>query len=890
MSDAEGKAMQIRLSVTSARDAGRDGAGGPDGVDAAVTAAAGTPFGAAAGALRALAGVPDGLFFAGPVPVREEMPLGLPPLLDGAALTIGAPGVPTTLPGGLELHVVGGPDAGGVHLIAPPAPGGEPVRIAIGRGADAPVRIEDPDLSRLHAELLVTADWVRLRDAGSTNGTALDGVPVGSDSVLLLPDALVRLGETTLTLRVAHQTLEAEPDRLGRLRVRAARRVRVPLPKPRIDLPPRPSNRGLPAARRRAAAAFDQAKAAAETQIAAALAAEAGLRRDRHPDLAALLTTAIRPGPGLWTRDPEQPGFLDLRLGTARIASRVTVGSGPKTFRPRVPAAPVTVDLEEAGVLGLVGPRPQLAGLGRSLAAQLAAGCAPRDLELVVLCGDDPQAWRWTRWLPHLAPQDGQDCRALVGLDPRQAAARIAELSARLSAREGLPGPRSALAGSSADAHALPRWRGRRTVLILDPAAALVGAHGMQRLLNEGPDAGVYAIVLAERPAQLPDATGAMATLGGDVHTRVRLELPDLPALDNVIADLASPEWAERFGRAVAPLRESDGFGTPQLPEEARLLALLDLDLLTPAKLGARWAAQPKDADVTFGADDHGAVTADLTGQHVLIGGASGSGVSEALRSLTCALAAVNRPEHLRIALISGGRGPSLADAANLPHVDVHLNPDSSPDALRKLLDQVEAEVDHRARVAARGEAAEDGPAEAGAAVRTQPRMLVAVDGFDRLAADHPWFAKGLADLARDGREHGLHVAVGLTLEDAQAIRLLDGELCDEAQIRLALRTHGAEESRKLVSLPGAVSLRADTPGRGHLALPDGRVLPIQAPRIGGRMPSSASSRASVASIPWAELGAPVPRRSPDSSSGGMPNGPTDLALFVETVRRAATR
>ncbi|MGH3417624.1 MAG: FtsK/SpoIIIE domain-containing protein, partial [Actinocrinis sp.] len=547
-----------------------------------------------------------------------------------------------------------------------------------------------------------------------------------------------------------------------------------------------------------------------ETQIAAALAAEAALRRDRHPDLAALLTTAIRPEPNLWARDPDAPGLLDLRLGTARIASRVTVGNGPKTFRPRVAAAPVTVDLEAAGVLGLVGPRPQLTGLARSLVAQLAATCSPRDLELVVLCGDDPRAWRWTRWLPHLTPQDGQDCRALVGLTPAQTTARIAELIDLIGDRQ-----------QSAPADPGRRRQGRRTVVVVDPASGLIGEPGLQGVLNQGPEVGVYAIVLASRPAQLPDATGAMATLSGDVNTRVRLERPDLPALDNIIADLASADWAERFGRAIAPLREeADGFGVPQLPEEARLLALLDLDLLTPAKLGARWSARPAQAKLVVGADDHGPVRADLTGQHILVGGASGSGVSETLRAIACGLAAVNRPEHLRITLISGGAGPSLAACAGLAHVDTHLSAESASDKLRALLDGIEAEVERRVRAVGRS-----APVNAGPDAPSRPRMLVVVDGFDRLAADHPWFAKGLAAAARDGRDHDLHVAVGVTLEDAHAVRLLDGDLCDEAQIRLALRTHGAEESRKLISLPSAVSVRADNPGRGHLALPDGRVL-----------------------------------------------------------------
>jgi S-DNA-T family DNA segregation ATPase FtsK/SpoIIIE len=855
--------MQIRLSVTSSR--GSDiAAGASVAVDVTVGAAAGTPFGAAVGPLRALAGPADTSFYCGAESVTDDMVLGLPPLLDGAVLTTEAAGAQVAPLGGPEVHIVGGPDAGGVHLLAPPAPGSPAVRIAIGRGTDAVIRIDDPDLSRLHAELLVTADWVRLRDMGSTNGTTLDGMPVGADPVLLPPDTLVRLGETTLALRASRQPLETEPDRLGRLRVHTERVPVAPIPSPRVELPPRPSARGLPGVRRRAATAFEQAKAEAETRIGAAVAAEAALRRERHPDPAALLTAAIRPGPGLWSRDPDLPGALELRLGTARIASKVAVVSGPKTFRPRVAAAPITVDLQEAGVLGLVGPRsgptgPGLDGLARALVAQLAATCAPSDLELVVLCGSTPEAWDWVRWLPHLTPQDGQDCRALVGLDQRQIAARLAELDDRVSAREGAHG-----------------WKGRRTVVVIDPASALLGTHAMRRLLADGPKAGVYFVVLASRPAQLPDATGAMVVLGGEVNTRLRLERPESPALDGVIADLVSARWAERFARALAPLRESDRFGAPQLPEEARLLPLLDLDLLTPAKLAASWDRPKADSDpagmfaVTLGTDDHGAVSADLTEQHILVGGVSGSGVSETLRSIVCALAAVQPPGRLRLVLLSGGRGPSLADCAELPHVETHLQ-DVTPDSLRDLLDRLEAEVEDLADAASAG-----------------PRLLVAIDGFERLAAEHPWFAKALGAIARDGRVHGVHLAIGISLDDTEAVRLLESDVCDEAQIRIALRTHGPEESRRLVSLPAAAAVRADTPGRGRLALPDGRVLAIQAPRISGRMPSSVTARASVVRTPWTELGSPPQRRAAEPAAARQ--GPTDLALFVETARRAAGR
>lgn len=903
--------MQIRLSVTTPHPA-RSGSDSVQSAhrpvaDLAIDCAAGTAFSAVATALRNLAGLgPADQFFAGLDPVPDTAVLGLSPLLDGTLLTAGRPG-PASLPAvGLEVHVTGGPDAGGVHVLTAPRPGREPLSVTIGRGPDATIRIDDPDLSRLHAELLITPDWVRLRDRGSTNGTTVGAAAVGEEPVLLPPDTLVRLGETSLELRVGSGRLDCEPDRLGHLKVRTVRRAGRALPSVHVELPPRPSNKGLPAARRRAVMEFDQAKAQAETRIAAALAAEAEARVEQSPDPAALLTQALRPGPGLWSRERRSPDLLTVRLGTARIGSLVTVtaqaggqgsggpGSGgpgpadsspPRTFRPRLPAAPVAVDLAEAGVLGLVGARPALDGLARGLVAQLAALCAPSDLEIVLLAPNGSGQWEWLRWLPHLFPQDGQDCRVLVGHDALQTSMRLTELVGRIAARE---------AEARSVGRAPGRWSGRRTVVIFDPASDLLDERGAQRVLCDGPDVGVYSIVLASRAHELPDATGAMAVIGGEVHTRLRLERPDQPVLDGVIADQVSTAWAERLGRALAPLREADGFDAPALPEEVRLLALLDLDLLTPAKLTARWTAQPYSSTLAFTSDDHGPVRLDLAGQHVLVGGAPGAGVSESIRSIVCGLAAVNRPEYLRIALVSDrssaasqGGPASLSPCAALPHVDVHLAADSPAESLRKLLDQIQHELKRRRDTQPPNARFQASPAN--------PRMLVAVDSLEQFG-DHPWFVQGLGEVARDGRDLGLNVAVGITLDTAQSMRLLEDGLCDGAQIRLALRTLGPAESRRLISLPLSSALRPDTPGRGHLALPDGRVLPVQRARISGRMASSAAARATVTRLPWADLGSPAVRRALESSTGAVgtaataATGPTDLALLAETISRATTR
>ncbi|WP_236569663.1 FHA domain-containing protein, partial [Streptomyces sp. MBT59] len=329
------------------------------------------------------------------------------------------------------------------------------------------------------------------------------------------------------------------------------------------------------------------------------------------PDPAAVLLTALGPGPRLWERHPAHPEALVVRLGT--------------TDRAEVPAVPVTVGLREAGSLGLAGPRARLAGLARATVAQLAALHSPFDLEIVLISTDRSRPleerrreWSWLGWLPHLRPTHGQDCRLLLAYDREQAEVRAAELVRRLD--EGPLGPgwphldRAAVAGA-ARAHTGPH-----TVVVLDgdPGTAFL-RETTARLAGAGAAAGIHLICLAETPAASPTSPvaatyeaacrgsiafrecGAVAMLSGDVATALRLlrTAGGQAAGHGTVAavDAVSAAWAERFGRALAPLREEGSAAlagrptTAALPPSARLLDELGLARATPASLMARWAS-----------------------------------------------------------------------------------------------------------------------------------------------------------------------------------------------------------------------------------------------------------------------------------------------------------
>ncbi|MER6104289.1 FHA domain-containing protein [Streptomyces sp. NPDC001832] len=670
--------MQIRLTVL----APRSGQTPARACDVLVTAPPGTALATVASNLAAAVLGPDGspgsgavLLFAG----RERLDaqrcvLGEPPLVDGAVLSLQVPGEDEAANDAVpaQLHVIAGPDAGGVHLLH----GGQ---IRIGRSADADVPLDDPDVSRLHCTVTVSADGlVSVADLGSTNGTLLDGTEVRDRPVRLKPGALLRLGESTLRLTSGARTptLATAPDGEGHLRVSGTagaaaadggfaeeygsghgyapaagagpaasvgpgkggwadtRRQSPSESSPRFPDDGTPRRGGIGAWARRLAGnkgepvheptPDDTGAAEPPFPAAASPAAPSGSAAESSwPDPAAVLLTALGPGPRLWERGTAHPEALVVRLGT--------------TDRAELPSVPVTVGLREAGSLGLAGPRARLAGLARWAVAQLAVLHSPADLEIVLISTDRARSaderrreWTWLGWLPHLRPMHGQDCRLLLAYDREQAVARTTELVRRLD--DGPLGPDWASLDRSAVAEAAGQYSGPYTVVIVDgdPGSTLLREH-TARLAVAGAAAGIHLICLAETPAATPSSPvaatyeaacqasiafrecGAVAMLSGDVATALRLlRTADGRAAGHgtvAVVDAVSAHWAERFGRALAPLLTEGSATAPgrtasaALPPTTRLLEELGLARATPASLMARWAST---ADARPGATVHG--------------------------------------------------------------------------------------------------------------------------------------------------------------------------------------------------------------------------------------------------------------------------------------------
>ncbi len=92
----------------------------------------------------------------------------------------------------IHIEVLSGPNARQVVDCVGP-------EVRVGTGKHADLVLFDPAVSRHHLTLKIEADAIRVIDAGSRNGTTLDGVRVLD--AFARPDSLVAIGATTFRIR-----------------------------------------------------------------------------------------------------------------------------------------------------------------------------------------------------------------------------------------------------------------------------------------------------------------------------------------------------------------------------------------------------------------------------------------------------------------------------------------------------------------------------------------------------------------------------------------------------------------------------------------------------------------------------------------------------------------
>ncbi|MGH9209960.1 MAG: FtsK/SpoIIIE domain-containing protein [Acidimicrobiales bacterium] len=819
----------------------------------------------------------------------------------------------------------------------------------IGRAPGCKVVLPDPTISKRHASLVVDADGdITVEDHGSHNGTWIGEDPV-VEPTSLDEGTVLRLGALQMEVRPVRsddRLVTIDPLRhataAGTIPFNRPPRPASPPPPDEFRPPKPPQNAqskvplgllgilapilfaGVMFAVMKSpqfllfagltplmgiAGAIDSKRRGRKTdrnekdrfrreiaefrdKLASTVEQERGRQDGVYPDPTEIMRRVTLPTTSLWERRPGHPDFLQLRAGVGDVPWSPPIGDVgrtaevPEELREALAEAallrdaPVPVDLSGGGAVGIVGDRPAALALARSLVSQAAALHGPADLPVMVLAsGEAGPSWDWAKWLPHT--RDASGAGRMLSDDP--------ELSGRMvEARLRAFGPSDRAARTSL---ATGPPVGPTLLVVVDDESLTEGRKAPTRSLLRG-DAGLVAgIVIASRAERLPALCTTVIDMV-DADGRADLALPQQGQrisgfLAGGMADDVARECARLMARFEDPELDLVGAG---LPASIRLLPLLDMQECTAEAVLSRWKAgglDPRPAG-PVGVAENGIFSVDFVadGPHGLVGGTTGAGKSELLRTMVAGLAASADPDHLTFVLIDFKGGSAFDECAKLPHT-VGMVTDLDEHLAERALRCLEAELKHRERVL-RAAAAIDLPdyLRNNPGGEPMPRLLVIIDEFATLKAELPNFIDALVGVAQRGRSLGVH----MLLATQRPQGAISDNIKANTNLRIALRVQEKTDSVDVIDVADAAAIPRTSPGRAYVRLGPGEVVAIQTALSTGSRNEASLAHVDVAPFVYGPAARPPVMPPPGGDGSGDDDGPTgdtDLTVLVEAIEEA---
>jgi len=273
------------------------------------------------------------------------------------------------------------------------------------------------------------------------------------------------------------------------------------------------------------------------------------------------------------------------------------------------------------------------------------------------------------------------------------------------------------------------------------------------------------------------------------------------------------------------PRRES-------LPGLVSLPALLGWAEISAATIRRSWASSSGiSTPLGVSGGDLGVFEIDLVrdGPHGLLGGTSGSGKTEFLRSLVAGLAARNDPTRLAFVLIDcRGSGAAFASFGRLPHT-VGIVGELDAQVAERVVRALQAEVEYREQVFAQAGPRVHEMEEYLATNPTEPmpRVLIVIDEVAVLVGDYPELLRVLANVAAKGRSLGVHI-IFATQRPANVV---SARILGITDLHIALRMQSPEDSVSVIGSSAAVSITH--PGRAYISVHRGDIALVQTAMVG---------------------------------------------------------
>ncbi len=481
---------------------------------------------------------------------------------------------------------------------------------------------------------------------------------------------------------------------------------------------------------------------------------------------------------------------------------------------------PKVVNLRAHPTVSIGGDPTRATALLRAMICHLALFHDPETLQFRVLTDDpaDPD-WEWLKWLPHTH-------------HPTEAS----------------PAGKRRLIYPNDDVHLsdlMSRAPHDNSSAPTGPYVMVINLTGRTSYPTDG-RAGVTYITLGQTRATYQVRVNADGTVDDrETHARTAKSWQLLGT-----ADTLDPSDATRIARRLAGWTTSTTTVSTAAPTPVKrstawheLIGAQSIEEVT----AHRWRIFPDNSPdrlkFRFG-HDYGTgevLSLDIkegaeggAGPHGLLIGMTGSGKSEAIRSILLAAVSTHHPNQLNLLLCDFKGGSTFQGMEELAHTaGIITNLEGNVDQVTRFDDAVRGEIVRREElldlisrrlgrsipgVREYERLREEGVTLDGAPLPPMPSLFIVVDEFAELLQQHPAFESLFDVVARKGRSLRIHML--LATQSLLNVKL--DKIEPNVGYRIALRTAKKAESQVVIGTPEANYIKSDEPGVGYLRVDAG--------------------------------------------------------------------
>jgi S-DNA-T family DNA segregation ATPase FtsK/SpoIIIE len=551
--------------------------------------------------------------------------------------------------------------------------------------------------------------------------------------------------------------------------------------------------------------------------------------RGMNPSLDACLDLALKQDPRLGERRPADPDFLMPRLGIGMLPTTIAIEPADvskgslellkelelaKTLPEKfaiVPDVPIVARLMHTGSIGIAGKRADTVRVARSILCHLLIHHWFSEVQVAALGEKQTLAeWLWLAAVPHASTAFAWP-KGEIRFANQESCAVLLELEKELKRREQILDARKMVN----DASTLPPLP--CLVIVLDSFPQKFSHPGLDLLLKKGKALGVFALYLTADASQTPGECGAILDVlpgnltykesgVGGITINCRPDFCESSQAEAIARALSKVDWAQKEDLSQPPaminfLKMLDAATVEDLPIEKWWNEGSPFGFLQ-APIGKTSATSEFIFDLRDQDGSHG--------PHGLLGGMTGSGKSEVLKTLILAMAVTCHPHDLNFALVDYKGGAAFNELAKLPHtVGVMTDIESHASYAERVLLALGGELERRKVILERARSIFKFGRSHVDDYRTMrikqplPHLVIVFDEFAEFKARNPEESKRLISIARLGRSLGVH----LILATQNISAAIDPQILQNSNFRVCLRTSQPEDSVQMIGIPDAIHL-----------------------------------------------------------------------------------